>query len=197
MSDQDAAAAKPAENGWTKFAIELGPLLVFFGCFYGFDIYVATGAFMVAITASIYASWKLTGKVTPMLWVTAVVVLFFGGLTLFLHDERFIKMKPTLVNGIFAAVLFAGLAMGKSYLQMLMQAAFPPMHTEGWMKLTRNWAAFFVAMAILNEIIWRSFSTEFWVNFKVAGFLPLSIVFMLSQVPLILKYQIEEPEGAE
>lgn len=187
---QDPGAAK--EKLGLKLAIEFGPLAVFFAGNALGGIYVATGAFMVAITLSIFISWRFRGHVPIMLWVTAVIVLVFGGMTIYLNDERFIKLKPTIVNTLFAGILFYGLARGRSYLKLLLEAAFPPMAEAGWRRMTWNWALFFVAMAILNEFIWRNFSTDFWVNFKVFGSMPLTFLFAIAQVPVIIKYQLDD-----
>ncbi len=184
----------PAAPSWRKLAIELGPLLVFFAAYYMWDIFVATSVFMVATAVSMIASWILTRHIPPMLWVSGVVVAVMGGLTIYLQDETFLKLKPTIVYMIFATILGFGLMRGRSYLKLLLEAAFPPLEDRGWMIMTRNWALFFVAMAVLNEAVWRNFSTDFWVNFKVFGAIPITMVFAISQTPVIQKYMIEESE---
>ncbi len=194
MSDLDSigkeeAEQKTAPNQWLKLGIELTPLLIFFGVNSSKGIIVATGAFMVAVVISIFFSWKILGKVAPMLWISAAVVGIFGGLTIYFDDETFIKIKPTIVNGIFSVILFGGLLFQKHFLKSLLQAAFPPLQERGWALLTRNWALFFLAMALVNEFVWRNFSTDTWVSFKVFGFLPLTMVFALAQTPIIIKYQ--------
>lgn len=191
------AAAQRAPNPWAKLAIELGPLLVFFFANARFGIFAATAAFMVAITVSLGLSWWLVRKLPTMPLVTAIFVLVFGGLTLWLQDELFIKLKPTVVNGLFAAILFGGLVMGRPLLKPLLDTVLP-LDAEGWRKLTWRWAWFFVVLAGLNEAVWRSFPTDIWVNFKVFGIMPLTVAFSLAQVPLIRRHALAEPEeGAE
>jgi intracellular septation protein len=177
-----------------KLALEAGPLAVFFIGNSRFGIFTATGAFMVAIVLSLGASWAIERKLPIMPLVTAVFVLVFGGLTLALEDELFIKLKPTIVNLLFAAILFGGLAFGRPLLKPLFEAAFP-LSMEGWKALTLRWAVFFIVLAGLNEFVWRSYSTDTWVSFKTFGVMPLTILFALAQLPLIKRYTVE-PVGA-
>ncbi|MGQ2908401.1 MAG: septation protein A [Aliihoeflea sp.] len=194
-------------NPLLKFALELGPLLVFFfanlrgewliGTFpalgsIGDPIFLATFLFMVATAIALAVSWALTRTLPMMPLVSGVVVLVFGALTLYLQDEIFIKMKPTIVNGLFAAVLLGGLMFGKALLGYVFEAAFK-LDAEGWRKLTLRWGLFFVFLAILNEVVWRNFSTDFWVAFKVWGTMPITIAFTLSQMPLIMRHSLPEP----
>lgn len=194
MSDTEKPSQKPRQNPWVKLGIEMGPLILFFVANGMYGIFAATGAFMVAIIASMAFSWRLNGHIPPMLWFTGSVVMVFGGLTLYLADETFIKLKPTIINGAFAGILFFGLARGQSYIRLVMEAAFPPLDHAGWMKLSRNWALFFALMAIVNEIVWRNFSTDFWVSFKLFGFIPLTFLFAMAQMPVLIKHQIDAPE---
>jgi len=158
-----------------KLATELGPLIVFFVANAKFNLFVATGAFMVAIVAAMIASYVVVRHVPMMAIVTAVIVLVFGTLTLVLHDETFIKVKPTIIYGLFAAILGGGLLFGRSFIAILFNQMFN-LTPKGWRILTARWALFFLGMAILNEIIWRTQSTDFWVSFKVFGVLPLTFV---------------------
>ncbi len=183
-----------APNPWAKLAIELGPLLVFFFANARFGIFAATAAFMAAITVSLGLSWWLVRKVPTMPLVTAIFVLVFGGLTLWLQDELFIKLKPTVVNGLFAAILFGGLVVGRPLLKPLLDTVLP-LDAEGWRKLTWRWAWYFVVLAGLNELVWRSFPTDVWVDFKVFGIMPLTVAFSLAQVPLIRRHALPEAEG--
>ena len=177
-----------------KLAIELGPLLVFFGVNAAAGIYAATAAFMAATLASLgFAQWRYR-KLPVMPLVSGVVVLVFGGLTLYLRDETFIKLKPTLVYLIFAFVLGAGLLLKKPLLELLLGSAFK-LAEEGWRKLTMRWIVFFVAMAVVNEIVWRNFSTDAWVSFKAFGFLPITLLFAVAQVPLLQRYALAEAPG--
>ena len=174
-----------------KLATELGPLLVFFVANAKFNLFVATGAFMVAIVAAIIASYVVTKHVPIMALVTGAVVLVFGTLTLVLHDETFIKMKPTIVYALFAAVLGGGLLFGRSFIAIMFDQVFN-LTPQGWRILTLRWTLFFVAMAILNEVVWRTQSTDFWVAFKLWGILPLTIAFSALQVPLVLRHTQED-----
>lgn len=188
--------ARAELNPLLKLALELGPLLVFFFANSRFDIFAATAAFMVAITVSLVVSWFLTRKLPIMPVISGVVVLFFGALTLYLQDELFIKLKPTIVNSLFGAILLGGLLFGKSLLGYVFDSVFK-LTNEGWRKLTLRWGIFFFVLAIINEVVWRNFSTDFWVSFKVFGFMPITLVFTLAQMPLILKHSIEEDSADE
>ncbi len=174
-----------------KLLIEIGPLLVFFGVNAAYGIFIGTAAFMVATVISLGLAWFLYRKIPVMPLVSAGLVLAFGGLTLYLHDDIFIKLKPTIVYGMFAVLLVGGLLAGKPVLALLFGPVFN-LTPEGWRKLTIRWAIFFVAMAVLNEFVWRSFSTDTWVSFKAFGFLPITFVFAMSQVPLMQRYGIDE-----
>lgn len=174
-----------------KLATELGPLLVFFIANAKFHLFVATGAFMVAVVAAIVASYVVTKHVPLMAIVTAVIVLVFGGLTLFLHDETFIKIKPTIVYALFSLTLAIGLLFGRSFIAVMFDQMFN-LTPHGWRSLTIRWAAFFAFMAVLNEIVWRTQTTDFWVAFKAFGVIPLTAIFAMMQMPLIKRYHIEE-----
>ncbi len=184
--------AEAGQSPGLKLLIELGPLLVFFGVNAAYGIYAATGAFMVVTLISLaYALWRYH-KLPIMPLVSGVVVLVFGTLTLYLRDDTFIKLKPTLVYLIFAAILGAGLLLRKPLLELLLGSAFN-LSEEGWRKLTFRWVLFFIAMAVVNEIVWRNFSTDVWVSFKAFGFLPITFLFALAQMPLIQRYSEEAP----
>jgi intracellular septation protein len=173
-----------------KLVTELGPLIVFFVANAKFNLFVATGAFMVAIVAAMIASYVVVRHVPIMAIVTAVIVLVFGTLTLVLHDETFIKVKPTIIYGLFAAILGGGLLFGRSFIAILFNQMFN-LTPKGWRILTMRWALFFLGMAVLNEIIWRTQSTDFWVTFKLFGAVPLTMVFAISQMPVIKRYHLE------
>jgi intracellular septation protein len=185
------APAKEPINPFLKLGLELGPLVLFFFANGRFGLLAATAVFMVATLIALAASWILTRRLAIMPLVTGIVVLVFGGLTLALQDETFIKMKPTIVNSLFGAILFGGLAFGRPLLGYVFDAVFR-LDAEGWRKLTFRWALFFFALALLNEIIWRNFSTDFWVSFKVFGMMPLTVAFTLAQMPLIARHSIPE-----
>jgi intracellular septation protein len=173
-----------------KLATELGPLIVFFIANAKFHLFVATGAFMVAVVIAMIASYVVTRHVPMMAIVTAVVVIVFGTLTLVLHDETFIKVKPTIVYTLFAGVLGGGLLFGRSFIAIMFDQMFN-LTPQGWRILTLRWAFWFFAMAVLNEIIWRTQSTDFWVAFKAFGMVPLTMLFAVTQMPLIKRYHLE------
>jgi intracellular septation protein len=178
------------ENPFVKLVLELGPLAVFFFANGKFGIYAATGAFMVAVTAALVASWILTRRLAVMPLVTGAVVAVFGTLTLVLHDDTFIKLKPTIVNGLFGVILLGGLLFGKSLLGYVFDSAFK-LDETGWRKLTFRWGLFFLFLAVLNEAIWRTQTTDFWVAFKAWGMMPITLVFTAFQLPLITRHAIE------
>jgi intracellular septation protein len=173
-----------------KLATELGPLLVFFIANAKFHLFVATGAFMVAVVAAMIASYVVTRHVPIMALVTGIIVIVFGTLTLVLHDETFIKAKPTIIYSLFAGVLGGGLLFGRSFIAVMFDQMFN-LTPQGWRSLTLRWALFFVALAILNEAVWRTQTTDFWVNFKVFGVTPLTMLFAFTQMPLIKRHQVE------
>src|ERR1700716_1687849 len=164
----DRTMDKTAPHPLFKLATELGPLIIFFIANAKFNLFVATGAFMVAVIAAMVASYVVVRHVPVLAIVTAVVVIVFGTLTLVLHDETFIKMKPTIVYTLFAAVLGGGLLFGRSFIAILFDQMFN-LTPQGWRILTLRWAFWFLAMAVLNEIVWRTQSTDFWVAFKAFG----------------------------
>lgn len=177
-----------------KFIVELGPLLVFFLVNSHYGIFAGTGAFMVATVIALLASRVFLGRIATMPLVTGVFVLVFGGLTLYLQDDHFIKMKPTIVNGLFAAILAGGLLFDRLFLKIVFGDV---MHLtrEGWRILTIRWALFFVVLAVLNEVMWRLFSTDTWVTFKVFGIMPLTFVFAMAQIGVLKKYEDTTPRS--
>jgi intracellular septation protein len=207
-------AKKPQLNPALKLVLDLGPLVLFFlansrptlflplvspilpadiASGERAGIFVATAVFMAAIVIALAISYALTRHLPAMPLVTAVIVLVFGSLTLVLHDEHFIKLKPTIIYVLFGAVLLGGLAFGKPLLGMVFDAVFH-LTDEGWRKLTLRWALFFFALAILNEIVWRTQTTDVWVSFKVFGVVPLTFLFGALQYPLLTKYAAPEKE---
>jgi intracellular septation protein len=195
-------------NPWLKLALDFGPLVLFFfansrpGLFLPYfapiipdavatgeraGIFVATAVFMVAILAALAICYALTRHLPVMALVSAVIVMVFGALTLMLQDETFIKMKPTIIYLLFAIVLGGGLMFGKSLLALVFDQMFN-LTEQGWRILTIRWTLFFLALAALNEIVWRTMSTDFWVAFKTFGILPLTFIFAALQYPLLLTY---------
>jgi intracellular septation protein len=173
-----------------KMALELGPLVVFVIVNARADIFVGTAWFMGAMVLSLALSWLLLKRVALMPLVTGVVVLVFGGLTLWLHDDTFIKMKPTVINALCGAVLLGGMAFRLSLLKYVFGDVYK-LRPEGWTILTLRWGLFFFFLAVLNEVVWRTQSTDFWVAFKVWATMPLTIVFAALQVPVLTKYAPE------
>jgi intracellular septation protein len=184
---------KPQLNPLLKIAFDLGPLVLFFFANSRYGIFVATATFMVAVLAALAASYVMTRHLPIMPVVTAIIVLVFGGLTLILHDETFIKVKPTIIYALFGAVLLGGLFFNKPLLGVVFDSLFH-LTEEGWRKLTLRWAIFFFVLAVLNEIVWRNASTNVWVDFKVFGVMPLTFLFGALQVPLLKKYEVEPAE---
>ncbi len=198
-------------NPIVKFVLELGPLgIFFFGNVYGERLakifpplaalggrlFIATALFIVATVLALAASFILTRRLPIMPFVTGIVVLIFGGLTLWLQDEAFIKMKPTIVNALFGTALLGGLLFKRSLLGYVFDTVFR-LDDEGWRKLTFRWGLFFYFLAIANEVVWRNFSDDIWVDFKVFGIMPITIIFTLTQMPLIQRHALPEPEQAE
>lgn len=188
-----------------KLVLELGPLMVFFFANsrgewlierfpvlanIGGPIFIATALFMVATVLALAVSWMLTRSLPIMPLISGIVVLVFGSLTLWLHDENFIKIKPTIINALFGVILLGGLYFGKSLLGYVFDSAFK-LNAEGWRKLTLRWGIFFLFLAVLNEVVWRSFSTDFWVAFKVWGTMPITLLFTFAQMPLVMKHSLE------
>ena len=199
---------------YLKLLIEAGPLVVFFvvnghgglpelrDLWLGAadphpqqGLFEATGAFMAATVLALFAGWLLERRLPVMPLVSGIFVLGFGGLTLILADELFIKIKPTIVNSLFAAILLGGVLTGRSLLKPLLGSALE-MDDNGWRTLTVRWGVFFILLAIVNEIVWRNFSTDFWAGFKLFGVMPLTIIFALGQTPLILRHQPKPQDAA-
>ena|SRR5271166_321448 len=195
-TEAPAAPRRKALNPALKFALELGPLVLFFAAYSKLGIFAATGVLMASVVVTLAVSYAMLRRIPVMPLVTAVIVLIFGSLTLFFHDETLIKIKPTALYVLFAAALFAGLALKKPLLKILFDGALH-VTEEGWRKLAWRWALFFLALALLNEIVWRTQTTDLWVKFKTFGFLPLTLLFALSQAPLIMRYESKEPDAAD
>jgi intracellular septation protein len=198
-------SSQEKQNPMLKLALELGPLLVFFfgnlrgewliKTFPVFNalggpLFVATALFMIATVVSLVVSRVVFGHLPIMPFVSGIVVLVFGGLGIYLQNDMFIKMKPTIVNALFGGLLLGGLFFGRSLLGYVFNAAFQ-LDDEGWRKLTLRWGLFFLVLAVMNEVVWRNFSADFWVNFKVWGTMPITILFTMSQMPLIMKHSLD------
>lgn len=200
------AEAKPAFEGpgtGARLAIDLGPLLAFFLTnFFApvpdtLKIFVATGVFMVAMILAMLISQLKYRHISPLLWFSGLMVVVFGGLTLWLHNETFIKLKPTIYYTVVAALLLFGMYSGRNLLKMVLGTAYPGLSERGWHLLTRNWAAYFLVMAVLNEAVWRTTSTDFWVAFKLWFFLPATLVFAAANVPMLMRHGLNLEESKE
>jgi intracellular septation protein len=188
MSEQSKQPSRAESRHGIKLLIEYGPLVAFFVTFYVAGLFWATGVIMVTSVAALTASRMTFGRFLPVPVLTAVLVLIFGGLTLWLDDPRFIKVKPTAINLLFAGVLLVGLWMRRPLLKLLLGEAFN-LTEEGWRLLTIRWICFFVALAAINELVWRNFSDAIWVNFKLFGILLLTVAFAMAQVGLIKRHE--------
>lgn len=180
-----------------RMAIDFGPLIVFFAVNFlaGGEqisrVVTATVAFMAATGAAMAVSrWK-TGHISPMLWMSGGLVLVFGGLTIYFHDETFIKIKPTIIYLMFASVLVFGLITGRPLLQFVLESAYPGLSPKGWRQLTINWAVFFTAQAALNEAVWRNTSWDFWVAYKLWGVIPMTLIFAMANLPMLMKHGMQ------
>jgi intracellular septation protein len=171
-----------------RLVLDLGPLLIFFAAFKFLGIFGATAAFIVAVLVALMLSYLLERRLSPMPLVTALLVVIFGGLTLYLRNEVFIKMKPTVLYGFFGAVLLGGLMFNRLFIKYVFAQAFE-LDEPGWKKLTVRWGVFFVCLAAINETVWRATSTATWVSFKVWVIIPLLFLFALAQTPLVIKHQ--------
>ncbi|MDC0453159.1 septation protein A [Alphaproteobacteria bacterium] len=174
-----------------KLLIDIGPLAVFFIFYTRSGLQASILPFMVATVIAVLFSYILEKKIPIMPTVGAGIVLLFGGLTIYFDNDVFFKMKPTIINVLFAFILYGGILINKPLLKYLLGAALK-LEETGWKILTQRWIGFFIALAVLNEIVWRTQSTDVWVNFKVFGILPITFIFTMTQFPLIKKYQIED-----
>jgi intracellular septation protein len=192
VSEDRTIDAKPHMPPALKLATEMGPLIAFFVANAWGGIFWATGVYMVTAAVALGLTWAMTRRIAIVPIVTLGFVVAFGALTLYLADETFIKVKVSIINALFGVILFTGLVMGRPLLKLALGEAVN-MDAEGWRKLTIRWALFFFAMAALNEFVWRTLSTDAWVNFKVFGLLPLTVVFAVAQIRLMQRHMVEEP----
>jgi intracellular septation protein len=193
---------KPAASPGLRMLIDFGPLATFFavnsfapGAQFE-RIFAATAAFMVAMGAAMALSWWKTRHISPMLWISGALVLVFGGLTLYFHDQTFIQIKPTIVYAMFAVILGYGLASNKPLLQSLLETAYPGLSAKGWRLLTINWTVFFALMAVLNEVMRQVLTWDQWVTFKTWAVIPMTLVFAMLNIPMLMKHglQLDKPE---
>jgi intracellular septation protein len=217
LEDKNSASTGSARTGkekspassWLHVAVDYGPLLVFLGVYRWMSpeeaspageviaIVYGTGAFMAAsVVALLVSKWRL-GKVSPMLWFSTALIMGFGSLTIFFGDPTFVQMKPTIIYAGFGVALLGGFFAGKALLKVLLEAAFEGLSDEGWLKLSRNWGVFFLALAVLNEILRYQLSFESWLWAKLWVFLPLTFLFTFSQIPMLLKHGLSFEEKNE
>jgi intracellular septation protein len=199
-----APAEKPKPSTGATLAIDYGPLILFFLANFlapvpdALRIFVATGVFMAAMLAAMLVSQLKYGRISPLLWFSGLMVVVLGGVTIWLHDESFIKIKPTIYYATVALLLLFGLRTGRNLLKLVLGAAYPGLSERGWHLLTRNWIVFFACMAALNEAIWRTTSTDFWAGSKLWLFVPATFVFILATMPMLMRHglALEKPEEA-
>lgn len=190
------AATAAKEESWLPLALDFGPLLIFFLTYKFVDsIIVGTGAFMAAIVVAVIVSKVKLGKVSPMLWLSAALVLFFGSLTIYFHDKSFIQIKPTIIYSFFALMLLGGWLRGRPLLKYLLGAAYKGLSEEGWLKLSRNWGVFFAVMAASNEVMRAMLSFDTWLSVKVWGITVVSMLFAVANVPMLLRHGFDVGEG--
>jgi len=194
-------SAQTEPQGGAKLLIDLGPLLVFFLVNFfapvptALKIFVATGAFMVAMVVAMIFSALRYGRISPLLWFSGIAVVILGGLTIWLHQEWIIKVKPTLYYGVISGLLAFGLWTDRPLLQRVLGSTYPGLDEDGWRKLTRNWALFFAFMAVLNETVWRNSSTNFWLGFKLWGAIPLTFLFAAANIPMLLRHGLMKEDA--
>jgi intracellular septation protein len=192
-------------SGLARVLIDIGPLVIFFLVNFvapvpsAIKIFVATGAFMAAMVAALVFAAVRYRYVSPLLLFSGVMVVVLGGLTIWLHNETFIKVKPTIYYALVAALLAFGLATGRPFLKLVLGSAYPGLDEEGWRKLTRNWAIFFAVMAVVNEAVWRNSTTDFWIAFKLWGAIPATLIFAVANLPMLVRHGLttEDPKPVE
>jgi len=198
-----SAGEKRTPSTGATLALDYGPLIIFVLTNYvapvpsALRVFVATGVFMAAMLTAMLVSQIRYGRISPLLWFSGVAVLGFGGITLWLHDENIIKMKPTAFYGFVAALLFFGLRTDRNLLKLVLGAAYPGLSERGWYLLTRNWIVFFAGMAVMNEAIWRTTSTNFWMGSKLWLFIPATFVFIIANMPMLLRHGLTLDEPAK
>lgn len=200
MMTEPTTKVAPAHGGTLSLALDFGPLLAFFLAYKFAGVIMGTAIFMGAILVAVVVSKMKLGKVSPMLWLSALLVLFFGSLTIYFHDQKFIQIKPTIIYVFFALMLVGGLLRGKPLLKYLFQSAYDGLSEEGWRKLSRNWAVFFLGMAIANEAMRASMTFDTWLAVKVWGVTIVSFLFAAANIPMLMRHGLtlgDKTEGEE
>jgi intracellular septation protein len=196
-------AARPTPSTGAVLALDYGPLILFFLTNYlapvpgPLRIFAATGVFMAAMLVAMLVSQIRYGRISPLLWFSGLMVIGFGGVTIWLHDPRFIKIKPTIYYAFVSLLLIFGLVTRRNLLKLVLGTAYPGLSQRGWYLLTRNWILFFFAMAVTNEAIWRTTSTDFWAGSKLWLFIPATFVFIIANIPMLLRHGLALEESAE
>jgi intracellular septation protein len=197
------AGSRPAPSPGAALALDYGPLIIFFLANFlapvpsALRIFVATGVFMVAMLTAMLISQLRYGRISPLLWFSGLMVIVLGGITIWLHDETFIKIKPTIYYGTVALLLLFGLRTGRNLLKLVLGSAYPGLSDRGWHLLTRNWIAFFAVMGVMNEVIWRTTSTDFWAGSKLWLFIPATFAFIIANMPMLLRHGLATDKPAE
>ena len=187
---------KKAGSSWT-LAIDYLPLIAFFAAYKLFGVFVGTGVFMVAIAIAVVVSKLKLGRVAPMLWISAILILGFGALTIWFHDPKFIQAKPTIIYAGLGALLLGGALLGRPLLRYVLEAGFEGLSAHGWLVLSRNWGLFFLGMAALNEVLVRSVSFDAWLSIKVWALIPLSLIFGAAHLPFLMRNGLAGAAEAE
>jgi intracellular septation protein len=187
-------AARAEAGPLQRLALDLGPLVVYFAAYSltGKNIFAATAIFMGVTWISMIFSFAYTGRISPMQYFSSVMVLVLGGLTLWLHVDWFIKIKPTLYYLMISGILWFGLWTGKPTLKLALGTAYPGLDARGWSLLSRNWAIFFIGMAVANELVWRNSTTSFWIGYKLWGAVPATMIFAMANIPMLMKHGLGE-----
>ncbi len=199
-SDMSGGLKKREVGTGVRLLLDLGPLVLFFVANAKFGVFTGTAMFIAAFVVALAVSFALTRTLSALQLFSGFLVIVMGGLTIWLHNETFIKIKPTIYYGIVASLLAFGLATGRPLLKSVLGSTYPGLDAEGWRKLTRNWAIFFAVMAVVNESVWRNSTTDFWISFKLWGAIPATLVFAFANVPMLLRHGLnmdDKPQAAE
>ena len=191
MNESPIAPAAKQPNPGLSLALDYGPLIVFFAAYKFANVFVGTAAFMAAILVAVIISKIRLGRVSPMLWISAILVVGFGGMTLYLHDPKYIQIKPTVIYALLAALLFGGVFTGRPLLKYVLEVGYQGLSDRGWMLLSRNWAIYFLFLAVANEVLRASVDFDTWLTIKVWGVTALSLLFGAANLPMLLRHGLD------